>query len=125
MCSALGGWGRYQLSPRVAGYFPSAGELVSFAVPMLGLPKRYSLLKSHYSTKDLQGEELQGEQTVGEGGRWLFCLKGSHSRDGSSSVRAERPVAHSGRKQVILSSSWKRFPSHCKSSMLIHLVVQG
>lgn len=41
------------LSPRVAGYFPSAGELVSFAMPMLGLPKRYSLLKSHYSTEDL------------------------------------------------------------------------
>ena len=35
---------------------------------MLGLPRRYSLLKSHYSAKDLQAEELQGKLTVGEVG---------------------------------------------------------
>ena len=56
------------LSPRVAGCFPSAGELVSFAIAMLGLPRWYSLPRSHCGTKDLRAEEPQAELTIGQGG---------------------------------------------------------
>lgn len=56
------------MSHTVAGYSPSAEELDSFAMPMLGTPKRYSLVRSRYSTKDLQAEELQSELTMGEAG---------------------------------------------------------
>lgn len=65
----------------VAGYIPSAGELVSFDMAMLGLPRRYSLLKSHYNTKD----ELKSCLASWLWGRQVaILLKESQSRNDSS-----------------------------------------
>lgn len=67
VCRALCGW-RHWLSYVLGLYLPSAGELVSFATTMLGLPKRYSLMKSLYRAEGLWAEELQSELTVGNTG---------------------------------------------------------